>query len=229
MTDSLRETLEETPFGGGAPSSLPSLPLSAAGAGKLILLLAAALGAGLLYWLAIAVLSGSSLAFDDAVLRYLHRYANVHLAQLANIVCMLVTVISVLTLVFLLYRRWWRQALFWFCSTAGAAIICGFAKKLMQRHRPDLWPLASPHASFSFPSGHATQSMAIVVALLLLAAPATRRALLIPGLAFIGLVGLCRLYLGMHYPTDILAGWALAVSWVCLLGVLSGPQWRRPV
>jgi membrane-associated phospholipid phosphatase len=227
MTDSLREALEENRFGDSYASSAVLATSQTDDLGKGALLLAAAASLGLLYWLAVAVLSGDSLAFDESVLRYLHRYANAHLEQFASIVCMLVTVTSVLVLAFLVARRRWRPALFWFCSTAGAAILCGLAKKLMQRHRPDLWHLASPHASFSFPSGHAAQSMAIVVALLLLATPARRSALLIPGLAFIALVGVCRVYLGLHYPTDILAGWMLSLSWVCLLGALSGMPWRR--
>jgi membrane-associated phospholipid phosphatase len=228
MTDSLREALEDNPFDGFRPSAALASPLQTFNRGKVFLLLAAILGVGTLYWLAIVVLSGSSLAFDVAVPRYLHRYADARLDRIASIVCMLVTVISIFVLALLLYRRWWRQALFWFCSTAGAAILCGLLKNIMQRHRPDLWILASHHASFSFPSGHAAQSMAIVVALLLLAGPARRGRLLIFGAAFIGLVGVCRIYLGLHYPTDILAGWALSLSWVCLLGALSGAQSRRP-
>jgi undecaprenyl-diphosphatase len=115
-------------------------------------------------------------------------------------------------------------ALFWFGSTAGASILCGIAKKMVERHRPELWVLASKHTSFSFPSGHATQSMAFVAALLLLAPREWRNTVLVLGLPWIALVGLCRLYLGLHYPTDILAGWALAAAWCCLLGLLRLPQ-----
>lgn len=225
MTDSLRENLEENRFGDCHASALAASRTISPGKGALLLSTAACLGC--LYWLALAVLSGDSAAFDDSVLRYLHRYADLRLERFASVVCMLVTTTSVLVLAFLLYRRRWKSALFWFCSTAGAAILCGLAKRLVQRHRPDLWALAARHASFSFPSGHAAQSMAIVAALLLLTTPARRSAIWVPGLAFIGVIGICRLYLGLHYPTDILAGWAISLSWVCLLGALSDMPWHR--
>jgi undecaprenyl-diphosphatase len=220
MTDSFRETLEDQAF--GAPYRAPaSHRIPANGIG---LLLAFSLSAGSLYWLAVTVLSGRSLAFDSALLLHIHAFEPVRFVHFANAVCVLVTVFSVLMLAYLCWQRRWTSALFWFGSTAGASILCGIAKKLMERHRPELWALATKHASFSFPSGHATQSMAFVVALLLLAPAAKRKTILALGLPWIALVALCRLYLGLHYPTDIVAGWALAAAWCCLLGLLRLPN-----
>lgn len=221
MTDSFRETLEEHAFDARYSASTPSGGIAADGG---MLLLALLLAGSLLYALAIAVLSGRSLAFDTALLQHIHLYAPPGLTHFANFICMLVTAFSVFVLAYLCWRRRWTSALFWFGSTAGASILCGIAKRMMERHRPELWALASKHASFSFPSGHATQSMAFILALLLLASPARRRTILALGLPWIALVGLCRLYLGLHYPTDIFAGWALAVAWGCLLGLLRLPN-----
>jgi membrane-associated phospholipid phosphatase len=65
------------------------------------------------------------------------------------------------------------------------------------------------------------QSMAIVAALLiLLRSHRSLRACIWIGSLFVVTVGLCRMYLGVHYPSDILAGWALSGAWVCALGLL---------
>jgi membrane-associated phospholipid phosphatase len=220
MTDVFRETLEDPAFGACYSVSGQLVPGRMSGAHTGLLLLVLTLAVGLLYWLAIAVLSGSSAAIDSTVLLHVQRYEYLKLTRFATLVCMLVTCGSVLVLVYLCCRRRWQSALFWLGSTAGAAILAGIAKKAVQRHRPELWALASRHASFSFPSGHATQSMAFVIALLLLAPPEKRKTILALGLAWVCLVGISRLYLGLHYPTDILAGWALALAWCCLLGLL---------
>jgi membrane-associated phospholipid phosphatase len=223
MSNAFRETLEEPVF--GVPYAAGDRAESSRIAAKRgVLLLALALGAGLLYWLATAILSGRSMAFDTSVLFQLHQYQSAKLAHIANLVCMLVTCTSVFILAYWCWRRQWAKALFWFASTAGASLLCGIGKKVMERHRPELWALASKHATFSFPSGHATQSMAILVALLLLAPPEKRKTIFALGLPCIALVGLCRLYLGLHYPTDIAAGWALALSWCSLLGLLCLPR-----
>jgi undecaprenyl-diphosphatase len=220
MTNSYRETLEEHAFAAGyTPAAHPASGRKGLNASMLLLI--AVLAALTFYGLAIAVLSGTSTGFDNAVLRELHQYAPAHLKHFSNLVCMLVTCGSVFGLAYLLWQRQWRSALFWFGATAGASILAGVAKKAVERHRPELWALASPHASFSFPSGHATQAMAFVLALLALAPTAKRTAILACGAAWIVLVGVCRLYLGLHYPTDILAGWALALAWCSLLALLA--------
>lgn len=220
MTDSLRKPLEDHTPVERFPILTLDAPISATPLSSGLLLLIFLVATGMLYGLGVAVLSGDSMQFDSTVLLALHRYAYHHLDRFATFISMLVTTASVLVLVYLCYRRRWQHALFWLGSTAGAALLAGIAKKVVQRHRPELWEFASHHASFSFPSGHATQSMAFVIALLLLAPPAKRKIIFLLGTAWIFLVGICRLYLGMHYPTDVFAGWALALAWGCLLGLL---------
>lgn len=215
MNNSSEEALREKAFELEQPIPRAILPSQGYGRRRVALLLIGAVGASIFYWVTVAVLSGSSVGIDETILRYLHRYEDHRLYSFANAMSTLVTTISVLILSYLLYRRFWRMALFWFCSAAGAALLCGIAKKLMQRHRPDLWDVPFPHSTFGFPSGHATQSAAIVFALLLVGLPPKwRRTLLLIGGGFTALVGLCRVYLGLHYPTDVAAGWALALAWV---------------
>jgi undecaprenyl-diphosphatase len=85
------------------------------------------------------------------------------------------------------------------------------------RERPSLWESIAPETSFSFPSGHAMGSMTLTWVCILLAwwTP-WRWPVAIGLLGFSLLVGLSRVYLGVHYPSDILAGWTAASVWtVC--------------
>lgn len=189
-----------------------------------LFLLIVVASAGFFYWLSITVLSGRTAELDQSVLLFLHKYDDPWLNRACMLMSMLVTIASILCLCYFLYQRLWRSALVWFCATAGAPILSGIVKKLMHRHRPELWSLVYPQSSFGFPSGHATESMAMVLTLLVFFSSSkislTRIA---AGAVFIWVVGLCRMYLGLHYPTDIVAGWSLALIWVCTLGLLLHP------
>ena len=120
-------------------------------------------------------------------------------------------------LIFFLLIRWRRKgdATFFAIAVSGAALINYVAKLGFARARPDLWVSISPEVTYSFPSGHAMSSLAVAGALIVLTCrsewrvPITVLALL----AVIG-IGLSRIYLGVHYPSDILAGWAASTAWV---------------
>lgn len=105
-----------------------------------------------------------------------------------------------------------------FCGALGLDIA---AKHWIERPRPDLVPHAARVFTSSFPSSHATVSAAACLAVALLLAQA-RPALLFKAFAtamalvFTVLIGANRVYLGVHWPTDILAGWALGVAWTAL-------------
>lgn len=89
------------------------------------------------------------------------------------------------------------------------------AKALLGRVRPALWVSLAPETTPSFPSGHAMGSAAVVLALGLILAHSPRRWLLwLPGALFVLGVGISRMYLGVHYPSDVLAGWIASVGWV---------------
>nr|WP_310234481.1 phosphatase PAP2 family protein [Luteimonas terrae] len=119
-----------------------------------------------------------------------------------------------LVLVLLALKRW-RDALFVAVATGGSALLNLATKQLFARDRPSLWESIAPEATYSFPSGHAMGSMTLAAVLVLLAWPTRARWGVIAAMAvFVPMVGLSRVYLGVHYPSDILAGWAAASVWV---------------
>lgn len=103
-------------------------------------------------------------------------------------------------------------------TMAGAAGSVAVLKHLVERVRPDTIIAVYQETSFSFPSGHAALSLAcfLVVSYLLAGqTPLWRRKVNIVSVAilFALLVGLSRVFLGVHYPTDVMAGWSIGMGW----------------
>lgn len=110
-------------------------------------------------------------------------------------------------------------------STTGTALAFGL-KSLFSRPRPDIVPHLSHVASSSFPSAHSMMSAIIYITLgVLVASVVARRRLkaYILSLSFLltAVVGLSRIYLGVHYPTDVLAGWMAGLAWAFLCWLIA--------
>lgn len=127
------------------------------------------------------------------------------------------TVVILLTLLVcghLLLRRRWRRVVILACTVAGGHLLSHTLKAVFGRERPDVVPHLAHVDSASFPSGHSLSSSVIYLTIgALLAETVTRRrekAYILGvafGLAF--LIGVSRVFLGVHYPSDVLAGAAL--------------------
>ncbi|MEP6632883.1 MAG: phosphatase PAP2 family protein [Luteimonas sp.] len=133
----------------------------------------------------------------------------------------------------LAWKRKFREGLFAGIALAGSASLNLAFKHFFARQRPTLWESISPEGTYSFPSGHAMGSMTLAVVLVLLAWPTRWRLIVaVAATLFVVLVGLSRIYLGVHYPSDILAGWAAASVWAvgCYGLVFYGRlrPWQRP-
>lgn len=136
---------------------------------------------------------------------------------------------DVVVVLFLGVRQKLREGLFAGFAIIGSALLNLGAKHLFARERPSLWESIAPESSFSFPSGHAMGSMTLACVLVFLAWHTRWRWLaLLASLIFVVLVGLSRVYLGVHYPSDILAGWAAALTWTAAMYLLVFPHGRRP-
>lgn len=127
------------------------------------------------------------------------------------------------------WRRCLREGLFAGLAVVGSALLNLGAKPLFARERPSLWQSIAPESNYSFPSGHAMGSMTLACVLVLLCWRTRLRWPVVAAMgAFVGLVGLSRIYLGVHYPSDILAGWAAAIAWSCGVYALVFRNGRRP-
>ena len=118
-----------------------------------------------------------------------------------------------------LRRRTWRPLLLLVAAFVGGDLAFNAVKELVRRPRPPAFILLKPVAGPSFPSGHATQAVAVYGMLAALAAATTPRwsrkvAAWAAAVVVVGLVGLSRLYLGAHWLTDVLAGFALGAAWL---------------
>jgi YegS/Rv2252/BmrU family lipid kinase len=139
------------------------------------------------------------------------------------------TVLSLLTggvAGYLLLRRRWGVAGLVVAATVGGMLATDALKGLYDRPRPAVVPHLAEVTNASFPSGHS--AMAAVVYLTLgellarwLARRWLRAYLLGWAMGLTVLVGVSRVFLGVHYPTDVLAGWAVGLSWAVLCGLVA--------
>ncbi len=115
-------------------------------------------------------------------------------------------------------------------AAAGSLLLTTVLKSVFQRARPELFDSGYAASFYSFPSGHATIAAGFYGTLILLAAWRLkgfwRWAVAAAGVFLVLLIGFSRLYLGVHYPTDVLAGFLAAPLWVSTVG-LCYFLWRR--
>ncbi|MCR1161634.1 phosphatase PAP2 family protein [Paenarthrobacter sp. UW852] len=133
-------------------------------------------------------------------------------------------IIAVVIMIFLAVRRKsWTPVILMLAAGLGSLLITVLGKPLFGRTRPDLADAIPPYEhSPSFPSGHSLNSLVIagIVAYLVILRLKTLRARVITvavAAAFAITMGLSRVYLGHHWLTDVLAAWAIGISWLALV------------
>ncbi|MBS3667667.1 phosphatase PAP2 family protein [Vreelandella boliviensis] len=131
---------------------------------------------------------------------------------------------------YLLLARHYRAALFASIAVPGGILLSTMMKLGFDRPRPDLVPHEAMVYTASFPSGHSMMSAVTyltLAALLIRVQPALRLKayLLILAILLTLLVGISRVYLGVHWPTDVLAGWTAGASWAALCWIVM--QWMQ--
>ena len=193
------------------------------------LILAAALGfAQLADW----VMDGDTTALDEGILRWM----DAHSSPLWDTVALEVTALGAGVVVWMVVlvasaflwasRHRYSAGLLWF-ALIGGTLLNQVMKLAFDRPRPSVFEWRTSHAaSSSFPSGHSMTSMIVYGTLAFLIARLAKTAVLrrmVYGvaLAVIVAVGLSRMYLGVHYPTDVLGGFVMGLAWAtfCGLGV----------
>ncbi len=187
-----------------------------------------------LTWLGQDVLERESIPIDVPLLQQIHQWANPLLDQFMLGITRLadpevVVVVVAIALGWLVRRRQWRSSAMLVFTCLGTLMLNQGMKFAFARPRPLLWPRLIQETSYGFPSGHALGSIVLYGFLAyLLVRRYPRRVRSIYGMAtgLIGAIGFSRLYLGVHYPTDVIAGYATGLLWlmfcVFLLGRHSG-------
>ena len=188
--------------------------------------------------LAEEVWEGDTFFFDQPLLRWAETWHSPAMDRVFLLFSKIgymwgVVPVDIALVLFLALKRKPREAIFAGIALAGSGLLNVAAKNYFGRARPSLWESISPETTFSFPSGHAMGSMTLAAVLVLLAWRTRWRwwvlGVMIP---FVVMVGASRIYLGVHYPSDILAGWAAALAWVfgVYLVMFRGARqpWQRP-
>ena len=166
------------------------------------------------------VFEGETLWFDEAILNGINGYSSpfwdiffVIVTQFGGVFGIIAITLGILAL--LINRRKYQKALIVGATVAGAALLNVILKLIFERARPDLWEQLIVETSFSFPSGHAMISSALALSVIFICWNTRYRwVAVVVGSLFIIVIGLSRLYLGVHYPTDILAGWVVSAAWL---------------
>jgi undecaprenyl-diphosphatase len=188
------------------------------------------------------VSEGDTLDFDKSVLAALREPGNLRdpigpswveeaardITALGG-VAILTLLVTLVVIHFVLRGKWRTGAFLAFVVIAGT-LISNALKVFFDRPRPDLTGIVHV-ATASFPSGHATVSAVVYLSLGVVLARASERKRLklfyiAAAIVLTGIVGLSRLYLGVHYPTDVAAGWALGAAWAILCALATAPAGR---
>jgi membrane-associated phospholipid phosphatase len=162
------------------------------------------------------------LPIDITVLRQIRQLANPVLDQLMLGITRLANpevVITVVVIAFswLIRRRQWRSAVMLLFTCLGTVMINQGMKLVFARPRPLLWPRLIQETSYSFPSGHALGAMVLygfLAYLLVRRHPGQTRSIYGIAAGLIMAIGFSRLYLGVHYPTDVLGGYLVGWLWL---------------
>ena len=215
----------------------------------LVLLLAVlAMVTALLAFIAIAdkVVEGKTRRIDESLIRALRNPADPSdpigpewLEEVGRDLTALggVAVLSLLTVAvvgFLLIRRTYHAVGFVLIATVGGLVLSLLLKRSFARPRPELVSHLSAVYTSSFPSGHSMLSAVVYLTLGALLArlvegPALKIYIILVAMLLTLLVGVSRVYMGVHYPTDVLAGWSVGLSWAILCWLVARRLQRQGV
>ena len=176
-------------------------------------------------WLAMMVFGEGPL--DRFLLSELYAADRPALRQVAQIVTLFgnwqaVILLSLMAAGWLIYGRKVRSALLLLAVTLLGRGLVETQKFEIARLRPDELEHLVPVKSLSFPSAHAANSMILLLSLATIAAPREQRWWTLPA-ALVGtfLVGISRPMLGVHWPSDVVGGWAFGAAWVLAMLALA--------
>lgn len=178
-------------------------------------------------WLTDEVLEGDARRFDDVTRAAVHTLASPAMTTFAHFLSFIgstlfLTIATGLVIVIFALRKWGREARLFALTMIGASMLNITLKLAFKRARPvPFFDLTAPE-SYSFPSGHALASCCFFAGLaaILSGRVKSRRArtlIWIAAAVMFVLIGLSRIYLGVHYTTDVIAGFSAALIWIVMV------------
>lgn len=163
--------------------------------------------------------------FDVGILHFLYDYRNPILNSfmifITDFGADIMLALWVILIISLIYKKYFREGVLLGFVLSMTAFINFMLKLLIQRPRPQFHPLIIENG-FSFPSGHAMDSFVFYMTLVYLLYHLTKKKLLtiIAGIlasVLVLTIGISRVYLGVHYPTDIIAGYTAGLCWMLIV------------
>jgi undecaprenyl-diphosphatase len=171
-----------------------------------------------------AILLGLRNAPDDPIGSEGVQAAIMHLSGLGS--GAVTTLVCIVAVTFLCLAGRWRFAALVVGCAVGTLLVMLMLKGIYDRDRPSIVTAIDPPGDESFPSGHSMIASALypTIATLIARALPTRRLRVFTvavGVFLAGMIGISRLYLGVHYPTDVLAGWTIGCTWALVCGIVA--------
>ena len=174
-------------------------------------------------------------ALDKSILLYIHQFSNPVLDTLMVSITRLGdprTVVPMTLVIF--FALWWKryriEAGLFALNAFGGAVLSYVLKLAFSKPRPELWPQLISEKTFSYPSGHALGSMVLYGFLSYLFStlyPRYSKSFYLIAAVLILAIGFSRLYLGVHWPTDVVAGYGIGFLWIMVCITLMRLQKMR--
>ena len=187
----------------------------------------------LLIVLIILIITGDVSSFDNIVYNFIISFKNDRFTRIMKIITFLssvklMVILSLLSLIWLLFRK--KEPLYILGTLCVSSLINVVFKNIFKRDRPNILRLIE-ETGYSFPSGHAMASMSFygAIIVLVLNSNLNKKYKWLISIIFsilIFLIGISRIYLGVHYPSDILGGWLIGFI---LLNILNEIIKRRKI
>ena len=190
-------------------------------------------------WLAEEVFEGETKIFDEAVRNFVHGFAAPPLTALMKFFSFLgsplfLVILGVVVVAVFLYLKYKRAVALFLITMLGEIALDPALKTYFGRARPAAFFDYPIPLSFSFPSGHAFGSLCFygILAWLIIARTANKKirmAIAAAAFTLIFFIGLSRIYLGVHYPSDVLAGYAAGSFWVGVVALTDARLRRKNI
>ena len=180
-------------------------------------------------WLASEMREGETARFDDAVRGFVHTFASPVLTEMMRVFSFLgstffLVLLGIAVVGVFYYLKHRRAALIFTITTIGATLLLVSLKLAFRRARPEPFFDTILPSSYSFPSGHSLASFCFYLALAAIINNRIENLFIkiliwIFAAALVLLIGISRIYLGVHYPSDVLAGFVVGFIWVITIAV----------